>query len=153
MNEQSKNLTLKTTKTARFRELVTWWADRLGRHQVPLADHTDDINNFLSPDAVHHDLIQKVVRSVYRANNCGHLDACILLEETFTALGQVRVALIDSAQADVDQINLLDNIGWQTRQYFGLEPEDGAPTPKPDSQPTDAQILSFLNLRAHSSSE
>ena len=143
MNEQTKNLTLKTTKTSRFRGLVTWWADRLGRHQVPLADDTDDINDLLGPDAVHHDLIQKVVRSVYRANNCGHLDACILLEETFTALGQVRVALIDSAQADVDQINLLDNIGWQTRQYFGLETEDGAPAPKLDSQLTGAQVLSF----------
>lgn len=143
MNEQTKNLNLKTTKTARFRELVTWWADRLGRHQVPLADDTDSINDFLGPDAVHHDLIQKVVRSVYRANNCGHLDACILLEETFTALGQVRVDLIDSAQADVDQIDLLDNIGWQTRQYFGLEPEDGSPTRKVDSQATEAQVLSF----------
>ena len=147
MNEQTKNLTLNTTKTSRFRELVAWWADRLGRHQVPLVDDTDNINDFLGPDAVHHELIQKVVRSVYRANNCGHLDACILLEETFTALGQVRVALIDSAQADVDQINLLDNIGWQTRQYFGLEPETGSPVPALESQPTDAQILSFSNTR------
>ncbi|MDJ0956313.1 MAG: hypothetical protein QNI91_05640 [Arenicellales bacterium] len=145
VNEQTKNLTLKQTKTARFRELVTWWADRLGRHQVPLIDNTDNINDFLGPDAVHHDLIQNVVRSVYRANNCGHLDACILLEETFTALGQVRVALIDSAQADVDQINLLDNIGWQTRQYFGLEPETSSPTPKLDAQPSDAKIVSFSN--------
>ena len=123
MKEQSKNATLQIRKTVRFRELVTWWADRLGRHHVPVSDSTDNINEFLGPDAVHHELIQKVVRTVYCANNCGHLDACILLEDTFTALGQVREALVNSARADVDQINLLDNIGWHTRQYFGLEPK------------------------------
>ena len=148
MNEQTKNLKLETNKAVRFRELITWWADRLGRHQVPVADHTDNINNFLSPDAVHHDLIQKVVRSVYCANNCGHLDAVILLEETFTALGQERETLINSAQADVDQINLLDNIGWQTRQYFGLEPESSSLTSKLDSQQTEAEILPISRVRA-----
>ena len=108
--------------SARFRELVVWWADRLGRQHIPLREHTDNINDFLAPDAVHHELIQRVVRAVYRANNCGHLDAVVSLENTFTALGHVRVGLADSTRADIDQINLLDNLGWHTNQYFGFKP-------------------------------
>lgn len=148
MKEQTKNLTLKPNTTVRFRELVTWWADRLGRHQIPVSDHTDSINNFLGPDAVHHELIQDIVRNVYRANNCGHLDASISLEDTFTVLGQVREVMVNSAQADIDQINLLDNIGWHTRQYFGLEPEVEPPARKLDPEPTDAQILPLSRVRA-----
>lgn len=98
---------------------MAWWADRLGRHHVPLRDEVDDINELLSPDAVHHELIQEIVRKVYCLNRCGHLDAEISLENTFTALGRVREKLLLSRQSDVDQIDLLDNIGWQTRQCFG----------------------------------
>lgn len=117
-----------TNDVARFRQLVIWWADQLGRQHIPLREHTDDINDFLGPDAVHHELAQQIVRAVYRANNCGHLDAAISLDKTFTALGQVRVILINSIRADIDQINLLDNIGWQTSQYFGLKPTANAST-------------------------
>ena len=42
------------------------------------------------------------------------------MEDTFTILGQVQEELLSSARADVDQMSLLDSIGWQTRQYFGL---------------------------------
>ena len=104
---------------ARFRELVSWWADRLGRHQVPLREGVEDIRDLLTHDAVHHELIQEIVRGVYCRNRCGHLDAAINLEETFSALGRVREKLLQSRRSDVDQINLLDNIGWYTRQYFG----------------------------------
>ena len=61
---------------------MAWWADRLGRHHVPLRDEVDDINELLSPDAVHHELIQEIVRKVYCLNQCGHLDAEISLENT-----------------------------------------------------------------------
>ncbi len=77
----------------------------------------------LSPDAVHHELIQEIVRTVYCVNHCGNLGAKITMEDTFTALGRVRMKLLKSEQSDVDQINLLDNIGWYTRQYFGPGPD------------------------------
>ena len=123
----------------RFRELVAWWADRLGRHHVPLREHTDNINDFLAPDAVHHELIQRVVRVVYRANSCGHLDAVISLDSTFTALGQVRMGLADSPQADIDQINFLDNLGWHTNQYFDFKPHVTEPA-KATVEFTSAQV-------------
>ncbi len=104
---------------ARFRDLIAWWADQLGRHHIPFKEHTADINDLLAPDAVHHELIQQVVRAVYRANGCGHLNAAISLDPTFSALGQVRSGLSNSPRADIDQINLLDNLGWHTSQYFG----------------------------------
>lgn len=120
---QYNNSAITTGGTTRFRELIAWWTEHLGRHHIPLREHFDDINDMLSPDAVHHELIQEIVRTVYCANHCGNPGAKITMEDTFTALGQVRTKLLKSAQSDVDQINLLDNIGWYTRQYFGPGPE------------------------------
>ena len=103
--------------------MIEWWAEHLGRHQVPLRDRAEDINCFLASDAVHQELIQEVVRKVYRANRCSHLDAAVSLEDTFTILGQMQKALLNSPRADVDQMSLLDSIGWHTRQYFDLNSE------------------------------
>jgi len=113
------NPAISTGKATRFRELVAWWTEQLGRHHIPLREHFDDINDMLSPDAVHHELIREIVRTVYCVNHCGNPGAEVTMEDTFTALGQVRRKLLKSAQSDVDQINLLDNIGWYTREYFG----------------------------------
>lgn len=95
----------------------------MGQHHIPLREHTNSINDLLAPDAVHHELIQQIVRAVYRANSCGHLDAAVSVEATFTALGQTRLGLTNSPQADIDQINLLDNLGWYTNQYFQPIPD------------------------------
>jgi len=93
-----------------------------------MRDHFDDINDLLSPDAVHNELIQSIVRTVYCVNRCGHLDAKITMEDTFTALGRIRTSLLKSERSDVDQIDLLDNIGWYTRQYFGSAQKEAEPT-------------------------
>ena len=93
---------------------------------MPLRDGHGDINDLLSHDAVHHELIHDIVRRVYSENRCGHLDAFIQLETTFTALGRVREQLLTSTLSDVDQINLLDDVGWHTRRYFG-QIGDGRP--------------------------
>jgi hypothetical protein len=119
MKQQTEQSAARPGHSARFRELIVWWADQMGRHHVPLQDETRDINDLLSHDAVHHELIQEIVRGVYCQNRCGHLDAAISVEDTFTALGRVREKLLQSMQSDVDQINFLDNLGWCTRQYFG----------------------------------
>ena len=153
MTDNQKRPSAKPAPTAavRFRELVGWWAEELGHHHVPLQEHTTDIHGFLSPDAVHHDLIQSVVRNVYRANNCSHLDALITLEDTFTALGRTREGLLSSAAADIDQIDLLDNIGWHTRQYFASksEPVEAAIAPAGDSGRRDAGVVSLPGVSAY----
>ena len=41
---------------------------------------------------------------------------------TFTALGEMRQRLNRSPRTDIDQINLLENIGWTVRQIFFSEP-------------------------------
>lgn len=121
MKQQIDNPTAAASgDTTRFRQMVEWWTEHLGRHQVPLHDRAEDINCLLGSDAVHHDLIKEVVRKVYCANRCSHLDAGVSLEDTFTVLGQMQETLLSSPHADVDQMNLLDSIGWHTRQYFEL---------------------------------
>ena len=147
MTETAKHPPLADAGEARFRDLVTWWAERVGRHHIPLCDGMEDINNLLGPDAVHHELVHQVVRQVYRANRCGHLGAGISLEQTFTALGQVREALLNSVGADVDQIDLLERLGWFTRQFFGGSAEH-APELQSTPAPVKAPVTTLPRLRA-----
>lgn len=105
-----------------FRALVSRLADHVGRHHIPVNDHASDIHELLGADAVHHDLIRRVIRRIYKANRCAHLDALIYPAPTFTVLGQIRSELAASTRTDVDQINLVDEIGWATRGIFGLHP-------------------------------
>ena len=124
--------------------LVECWAEHLGRHQVPVDEQAQDIKALMSPDAVHHDLIHEVVRNVYCANRCGHLDAPITLDATFTALGLVQQALLAAKGADVDQMKLLDDIGWSTRCYFNATLEgQTAPRPEAEVMETGAAISDF----------
>lgn len=131
MKQQPENTINGTVDANRFRQLVEWWSEHLGKHQVPVHEAAEDIHSFMMPDAVHHELIQDVVRRVYCANKCGHLGASITLEQTFTALGAIRHALMIAPDADVDQVNLLDEIGWHTRQYFN-RPLDPSTRSGPD---------------------
>lgn len=144
-----KKFGAQNSNTVNFKELIGCWAESLGRHQIPLQDQALDINTLLGPDAVHHELIQAVVRKIYCANRCGHLEAPVDLEDTFSALGQIRAGLLGSAEADVDQIDLLDSIGWYTRQYFGLKSESAARAAAELPGPTDNEELAVSGIGAY----
>lgn len=150
MNERARTVGFNDDDEVSFRALVAWWAESLGRHHIPLREHSNDINNLLAPDAVHHELIQAVVRKVYCANKCGHLGAGVSLEDTFTALGQMRLNLLRCGRADIDQINLLDDIGWHTRQYFGgMQGEVAPPDIEFETDAGDEEFSAATDIRAY----
>jgi len=88
-------------------------ADRIGRHHLPVRESAHEIGEFLGDDAIHHDLVKNVVRSVYKANRCGHLNAPVFAYQTFDAIGAVRGSLLRSTATDVDAIRLLDQLDDQ----------------------------------------
>lgn len=104
--------------TCAYRELIGLLAERVGRHQLPLREDASDIKELLCPDAVHYELSKEMLRMIYRRNRCGHLDACVHARPTFEALGEIRSRLSRCRRTDIDQINLLDEIGWSLRQIF-----------------------------------
>lgn len=115
---KQRDKTRRSDDSLAYRELIQLLADRVGRHQLPLRDDASDIKELLCPDAVHYELSKDVLRMIYRRNGCGHLDARVQARATFAALGEIRSRLSRCRRTDIDQINLLDEIGWSLRQFF-----------------------------------
>lgn len=105
-----------------YRELMTRLADLVGRHQLPIKPDAADINEILEGDPVHYELVREVVRSIYRSSRCGHLDAKVRAETVFNSLGDIRGRLLAEQETDVDQINLLEELGWASRLVFAAAP-------------------------------
>lgn len=110
--------TLHDSQRLEYRRLMTRLADIVGRHQLPINPDAADINDILDGDAVHYDLARQVVRSIYRSGRCGHLDAEVRAETVFNSLGDIRGRLVADSDTDVDQINLLEELGWASRVLF-----------------------------------
>lgn len=94
-----------------FRQLILLLADKVGHHHLPVRAEANELGEFLSSDAVHHELITKVVKAIYKANHCGYLDAPISKEITFSTLGKLQREIAHSKTADIDQYNLINEFG------------------------------------------
>jgi hypothetical protein len=118
-----------------FRELMIQLADGLGRHQVPVREEAKDIHGFLGHDGVHHELISRIVRTVYRRNHCGHLAAAVEPGRTLGALGPIRGELMRSPRSDICQIRFMDALVSEVERLFT------APGPAPNRRTPPAQEL------------
>ena len=107
-----------------YRELMTRLADLVGRHQLPIKTDAADINDILDGDPIHCELARDVVRSIYRSARCGHLDAKVGAEAVFNSLGDIRGRLVADRETDIDQINLLEELGWASRLVFSATATD-----------------------------
>ncbi|MGA8261765.1 MAG: hypothetical protein WB783_16260 [Arenicellales bacterium] len=130
-----------------YRELMTRLAELVGRHQLPIKPDAADINEILDGDPVHYELVRDVVRSIYRSSRCGHLDAKVRAEAVFNSLGDIRGRLVADRETDVDQINLLEELGWASRLVFSTTPPDPADQ-KSDRDTEDDQPV-VLQYRPH----
>jgi len=110
-----------------FRQLVMRLSERIGRHQIPADPDATEIASIVGPDGIHPAIIPGVLRDVYRANGCGHLDARIRLEPTFEALGAAWQRLRRGDRTDVEQIELIETLGTEVRAFFAAQQEDTLP--------------------------
>lgn len=116
--------TFEDCRQIEYRRLMTRLSDLVGRHQLPINPEADDINEILDGDPVHYDLARQVVRAIYRSGHCGHLDAEIRAETVFNSLGDIRGRLLAESDTDVDQVNLLEELGWASRVLFAAPSEN-----------------------------
>jgi len=129
-----------------FRELVCWLAERIGHHQIPVRDTASDIHGFLGPEGVHHDLIKRTVRSLYRANRCGHLDARVQAGPSMEVLHTLRHELRGGGVADVDQVALADQLCEHAAEFLEYRPGMHAP-------PRSAQVFQLRRAAAFAHAE
>jgi hypothetical protein len=101
-----------------FREFLALTSERIGAHLLPVQIEAHDIGTFLAADGVHHPLDRRLVRCIYRANRCGHLDAAICPDATFRALGRFLRELRGMPATDVDQVALVESVGAQLSELW-----------------------------------
>ncbi len=117
----------KTSKSpTSFRQLAKTLSETIGEHHIPLVDGADHPASFIAADAVHYQLIKKLFHLIYKANRCYHLNAPVRFLPTFDALGQIHVQLVSSKNTDIEQINLVNEIGAVCADYF--RSKDSYPT-------------------------
>lgn len=101
-----------------FRQLAIHLSYHIGQCQIPIHSDAMHPDNIVAQDAVHYQLVKSTLRTIYRANHCYHLDARISFLPTFDALGKIQTELLESSSADIDQVNLLHQIGNCAKQFF-----------------------------------
>ncbi|MBS1270216.1 MAG: hypothetical protein MAG794_01171 [Gammaproteobacteria bacterium] len=126
------NETFNDCRRIEYRQLMTRLAEAVGRHQLPVKTDATDINDILDGDPVHYGLVHEVVRAIYRSGRCHTLDAEVRAETVFNSLGGVRGRLLAERETDIDQINLLEELGWASRVLFAAPPPSGE-TCRPES--------------------
>lgn len=127
-----------------FRKLINFLGDCLGSHQVPVRPRARELADFLRADAVHHDLVKPLVREIYRANRCGHLDAAVYREPTLEVLARFRLELLRRPGTDVDQFNFAESLCENAAAFF----DKANPTPvsmrrSHRAAPAPAQVIPF----------
>lgn len=137
----SANEAFNECRQIEFRSLMTRLADLVGRHQLPINSDAVDINGILDGDPVHYDLIREVVRAIYRSNRCSHLDARVEAETVFNCLGDIRGRLLADRDTDVDQVNLLEELGYASRVVFGAPPPDAENQSEHDKDKDDPPVV------------
>ncbi len=101
-----------------FRRFITALADRIGRHQIPVDNNASEIRYFLGHDGVHHDFITDLVRTIYRRNSCGHLDADIDPHLTMKTIAGARENLVKAHDTDICHFRFVDALCHEARELL-----------------------------------
>lgn len=117
-------------------------ADRIGHQHIPVNAAALDIHGFLRHDGVHHDLIKLVVRKLYKANHCGHLDAEVTWRPSMKCVIAIRNNAIQAESTDVEQVQLLDDVLDGIGAYLPSERETSAVQQQP-SKPQSIRIYRY----------
>ncbi len=135
-----------------FRALILFLADRIGQHQIPVHPSAHEIRHFLGADGVHHELISRTVRQLYKANHCGHLDARISGPITLATLAAIRTELSRCTKTDIDQHKLIDSLCATTSEFLAEHSEaEITRTPSTPIEDNTATIIELLPNRRVSS--
>lgn len=104
-----------------FKELVERLADEIGYLQVPLNTRAHQVNNLLEGCALHHELMLRLMRAIYRHNGCHKLVDSVTRAATLDAVAPIRLDVLRSPKTDIDTKRLIDDFCLAITRIFDHE--------------------------------
>jgi len=105
-----------------FAQFVRHLERRLGHHQLPLNPSAAGIQDLFETCAVHHELMTRLVREIYKKNKCERLSDAITRSSTFDAVAPIRLEILRAPHTDIDLFNLMEDLCAAINTAFGGDP-------------------------------
>ena len=127
-----------------FLELLRKMESHLGYHQMPLNPAATSLRNVFESIPLHHDLMKRLVQSMYTRNRCQRLSDPVERATTFDAVAPLRLEVLRSERTDVDLYRLVDELCVSLDEIFGPLARPIALEPEPAGS---AQVIEFARFR------
>jgi len=125
-----------------FKELLQHLEERLGSHHFPVNPIAVGIKDVFASGPLHHDLMVRIVRAIYKDNDCRNLKSAVNAEKTFGAIAPIRQEVLRSATTDVDLYRAIDDLCHALNSIFGLLAPTTPPKPTTTTERrTSAEII------------
>lgn len=129
-----------------FKELLEQLQDRIGYHQIPINPAATGTRDLFESCPVHHELIKDLLQAIYKANACRKLTDEVRRYETFSALEPIRLQVLRSGKADVDQVELIEELcGAIDLAFVESEPQRNSRSNSRDQR--SAEVISLERFR------
>jgi hypothetical protein len=126
-----------------FLELLKHLEAHLGYHQMPLNATPKSVKDVFEGSPLHHDLMKRLVQSIYASNRCRHLRDPVERGNTFEAVAPLRLEVLKSERTDVDLYRLIDELCVALDHIFGPL----APLPDEPKAVSAAQVIELARFR------
>ena len=97
---------------------MSFWhyiAHQIGSARLQINKDADSINDFIDPDC---GFIKDIIRTSYSKSKCYHLQSSIDLNLLLDSLGEHAYQLNEKLDADLFDIELLEEIAWHIGERF-----------------------------------
>jgi hypothetical protein len=105
-----------------FAQFVRHLERRLGHHQLPLNASAAGIQDLFETCAVHHELMMRLLREIYKKNKCENLCDAVTRSSTFDAVAPIRLEILRAPHTDIDLYNLMEDLCTAINLAFGGDP-------------------------------
>lgn len=102
-----------------FLELLKKLEAHLGYHQMPLKVAPKSLKDVFEGSPLHHDLMKRLVQSIYSGNHCRRLTDPVERGATFEAVAPLRLEVLRSERTDVDLYRLIEELCVALDNIFG----------------------------------
>ncbi len=140
-----------------FAQFVRHLERRLGHHQLPLNPAAAGINDLFETCALHHDLMKRLMREIYKKNKCQKLSDAVTRSSTFDAVAPIRLEILRAPHTDIDVFNLMEDLCAAINAAFGGDParprSKKSPMPSPgvaDDSPRIVELSRFRRRKINS---
>lgn len=125
-----------------FREFIIALEHHLGYHQVPVNKVAEELPDLFESSPVHGDLVTKLLRAIYKENQCQKFTDDVDLDRCNNAIAPIRLELVKASHTDVDSITFIDAFCFAVRDVMAKGDQAEASDVLPDSK-TSADIINL----------